>query len=176
MARQRHRGLLFEGSEHDDTRLGSGMTTSWASSRQRTIARATSGHAVGNTNPDDDAVMRIGSKLEAGGPTPTHGMQAMELAGAPPPRTVILATCRKLCRQAAKPSDLLERPPLQCAERRTTPSGTTPSLTRCHKAMSSLRARATIIFLRRRCAFSVRTRNHLASALSFWNLRKRHAN
>ena len=42
--------------------------------------------------------------------------------------------------------------------------------------MSSLRARATIIFLRRRCAFSVRTRNHLASALSFWNLRKRHAN
>ena len=39
-----------------------------------------------------------------------------------------------------------------------------------------LARRATIIFLRRRCAFSVRTRNHLASALSFWNLRKRHAN
>src|SRR5262245_38031108 len=35
--------------------------------------------------------------------------------------------------------------------------------------------RATIIFLRRRAAFSVRARNHLAKALSFWKLRKRHA-
>src|SRR5262245_45320821 len=41
--------------------------------------------------------------------------------------------------------------------------------------MSSLRARATIIFLRRRGVFSVRARNHLARALSFWKLRKRHA-
>src|SRR5215813_12198744 len=36
---------------------------------------------------------------------------------------------------------------LQCAGRRTTPSGTTPSRTKRHRAISSLRAKATIIFL-----------------------------
>ena len=43
----------------------------------------------GYRDPDHDAVMRIGSKLRGGGPILTHGMQAMESAGAPPPRTVI---------------------------------------------------------------------------------------
>ena len=43
----------------------------------------------GYRDPDHDAVMRIGSKLRGGGPILTYGMQAMELAGAPPPRTVI---------------------------------------------------------------------------------------
>ena len=43
-------------------------------------------------------------------------------------------------------------------------------------AISSLRARATIIFvLRAPLAPSVRLRNHCASALSFWNKRKRQA-
>jgi hypothetical protein len=41
--------------------------------------------------------------------------------------------------------------------------------------MSSLRAKATIIFLREVRAFLVRASNHFAKALSFWNLRKRHA-
>ena len=43
----------------------------------------------GYRDPDHDAVMRIGSKLRGGGPILTYGMQAMESAGAPPPRTVI---------------------------------------------------------------------------------------
>jgi len=43
----------------------------------------------GYRDPDHDAVMRIGSKLRGGGPILTHGMRAMESAGAPPPRTVI---------------------------------------------------------------------------------------
>ena len=46
--------------------------------------------------------------------------------------------------------------PFHCAGRRTTPSGTTPSRTKCHKAISSLRAKATIIVLREPRAFSVR--------------------
>jgi hypothetical protein len=41
--------------------------------------------------------------------------------------------------------------------------------------MRSLRAKATIIFLREPRAFKVRISNHFAKALSFWNLRKRHA-
>ena len=60
--------------------------------------------------------------------------------------------------------------------RRTTPSGTTPSRTRRHKAIRSLRAKATIMVLRAPRAFSVRARNHRAKALSFWNMRNRHAN
>ena len=62
------------------------------------------------------------------------------------------------------------------AGRRTTPSGTTPSRTRRHRAISSLRARATIMVLRVPRVFSARARNHCAKALSFWNMRKRHAN
>ena len=85
------------------------------------------------------------------------------------------ATHRKRADRAETVRCSLSESSLQCAGRRTMPSGTTPSCTKCHKAMSSLRARATIIFLREPRAFSVRARNHLASALSFWNSRKRHA-
>jgi hypothetical protein len=46
---------------------------------------------------------------------------------------------------------------------RRTPSGTTPSHTSRHRAMRSLRAKATIMGLRAPRAFSVR-----AQALSFW--------
>src|SRR5882724_2050222 len=62
------------------------------------------------------------------------------------------------------------------AGRRTTPSGTTPSRTRRHRAISSLRAKATIMVLRVPRALSVRARNHCAKVLSFWNMRNRHAN
>ena len=56
-----------------------------------------------------------------------------------------------------------------------TPSGTTPSRTSRHRAIRSLRAKATIMVLRVPRAFSVRARNHCAKALSFWNMRNRHA-
>jgi hypothetical protein len=58
-----------------------------------------------------------------------------------------------------------------------TPSGISPVVTSRQRAMSSFRANATTIVLRvppRPSA--VRAKNHRASALSFWNWRKRHAN
>src|SRR4029077_1139737 len=64
----------------------------------------------------------------------------------------------------------------QTACRTTTPCGTSPVVTMRQSAMSSLRARATIIFVL--CAPltpSIRLWNHCARALSFWNSRKRQA-
>ena len=61
------------------------------------------------------------------------------------------------------------------AGRMTTPSGITPSRTSRHRAISSLRARATIMVLRAFGAFSVRWRYHCASALSFWKTGNLHA-
>src|SRR5258708_1527171 len=53
-------------------------------------------------------------------------------------------------------------------------SGTSPVVTRRHSAISSLRASATnIVVLRAPLGPSVRVRYHCASALSFWNIRKR---
>src|SRR5215469_13136810 len=49
-------------------------------------------------------------------------------------------------------------PAVHCAGRRTMPSGTTPSRTSRHKAIRSLRAKATIMVLRVPRAFSVRAR------------------
>src|SRR5437660_242819 len=63
----------------------------------------------------------------------------------------------------------------QAAGRSRTPSGTTPSRARRQSAISSLRARATTNVLRVDGAFAVRCRYHWASALSFWNMRNRHA-
>ena len=65
---------------------------------------------------------------------------------------------------------------IHCAGRKTTPSGTTPSRTSRHRAIRSLRAKATIMVLRVPRAFSVRARNHCAKALFFWNMSNRHAN
>jgi hypothetical protein len=79
------------------------------------------------------------------------------------------------CNRAPKPCPWL----LSCsnrydAERRTTPYGTTPVVTNCQSAMSSLRASATIIVFR---LFPAATRapNHCARALRFWWVRKRQA-
>src|SRR5580700_8525952 len=57
------------------------------------------------------------------------------------------------------------------------PAGTSPVVTRRHSAISSLRASATIIVvLRAPLGPSVRVRYQRASALSFWNTRKRQGN
>ena len=82
-------GLVLEGSEHDGT-LGSGRDDDIEGSPR--VVHDCSCHILvcgGYGDPDHDAVMRIGSKLRGGGPILTYGMQAMESAGAPPPRTVI---------------------------------------------------------------------------------------
>ncbi len=63
------------------------------------------------------------------------------------------------------------------AGRNTTPCGTSPVVANRHSAMRSLRASATIIVLRVLARPSAgRASNHLARALSFWNLRNRQAN
>src|SRR5208282_5870190 len=62
------------------------------------------------------------------------------------------------------------------AARNTTPAGTSPVVTRRHKAISNLRARATIIVLRFLPALSVRVRYHWLNALAFWKSKKRQAN
>src|ERR1700674_2158275 len=62
------------------------------------------------------------------------------------------------------------------AARNTTPAGTSPVVTRRHKAISNLRARATIIVLRFLPALSVRVRYHWLNALFFWKSKKRQAN
>jgi hypothetical protein len=51
-----------------------------------------------------------------------------------------------------------------------------PCHTNRHRAISSLRAKATIMGLRAPRAFSVRARYFRAKALSFWYVRNRHAN
>src|SRR3954467_14433978 len=62
------------------------------------------------------------------------------------------------------------------AARKTTPAGTSPVVTMRHNAISSFLASATIRVLRvPPRASAVRARYHCASALSFWNRRKRQA-
>ena len=62
------------------------------------------------------------------------------------------------------------------AGRRTKPCGISPVVTMRHRAMSSLRANATIMVLRILTPPSaVRARNHWTSALSFWNISIRQA-
>ena len=65
---------------------------------------------------------------------------------------------------------------IHCAGRKTTSSGTTPSLTSRQRTIRSSGANATIMILRVPPAFMVRARNHCAKALFFWNLSNRRAN
>src|SRR6266481_2561726 len=110
------------------------------------------------------------------------GIAAIAEFGLPPPRIVIGYLAHQT-QSAAEPR--LSFLVLECcslefahaAGRNSTPSGTSPVVTRRHSAISSLRASATIIVvLRAPLGPSVRVRYHCASALSFWNIRKRHAN
>src|SRR5262245_55236390 len=169
------KGFVLDGFEHDGTLVVVGMTKSEGSPAcGSTNIRATSLYSVGE-DPDHDAVMRIAAKAPrrrdpfcttASKPWFSPGHHHLEPSS---------ATRRNMrdCAETVRCS--LSASSLQCAGRRTTPSGTTPSRTRCHKAIRSLRAKATIIFLREVRAFLVRISNHFAKALSFWNLRKRHA-
>src|SRR5258708_22439682 len=110
------------------------------------------------------------------------GIAAIAEFGLPPPRIVIGYLAHQT-QSAAEPR--LSFLVLECcslefahaAGRNSTPSGTSPVVTRRHSAIRSLRAPATIIVvLRAPLGPSVRVRYHCASALSFWNIRKRHAN
>ena len=113
------------------------------------------------------------AKLRGGGPILQSGLEAMSDTGSPPPR-IVLGNWRHPCRQTPNPF----RSSCSFAHgigRRATPAGTSPIVTKRQSAMSSLRANATIMVLRMLRALSVRARYHCARALSFWNIRKRHA-
>ena len=127
----------------------------------------------GSKDPNHDAAMRIGSEAPK---RRTHSFPRHNSHGAnrdPPPRIVVgdPSQADGLSRNCWVPSATS----VYCVGRRTTPSGTTPSRTSRHKAIKSLRAKATIKGLRVPRAFSVRARYHCAKALSFWYMRNRHA-
>ena len=108
------------------------------------------------------------AKLRGSGPILHRGMEAMD--GASGHRHLgSLSAARWMSRQTGCLAAVLVFPAIaQAAGRKTTPSGTSPVVTRRHSAMSSLRASATIIVLRvlpRPSA--VRASNHCARALSF---------
>ncbi len=115
--------------------------------------------------------MRIGSEAPKRRTHSSSRHDSHESPRDPPPRTVIgdPSQADGPGRNCRVPSVIF----VHCAGRRTTPSGTTPSRTSRHKAIRSLRAKATIMGLRVPRAFSVRVRNHCTKALSFWNMRNR---
>src|SRR4051812_22152100 len=114
--------------------------------------RAATLYSVGPAwGPDHEAAMRFSSEA------PRHRASA--------------AGCRNCIRVGN-----LRRGDHAAIARMRTPSGITPVVTIRHIAMSSLRARATImVVLRAPCLPSVRVRYHCANALSFWNRRNRQA-
>jgi hypothetical protein len=155
----------FDGLEHDGTFSAVGMTIEGSPLPGAVQSRhnLVSGRSE---DPNHDAVMRIGSEAPK---RRTHSSNRHESQG----------TCRKSATSNRHrcPSQAYEQgrnrrgafsAPIHCAGRKTTPSGTTPSHTSRHRAMRSLRAKATIMGLRAPRAFSVRARNHCAKALSFW--------
>src|SRR6476620_5651157 len=106
------------------------------------------------------------------------GIAAIAVCGLPPPRIVIGYPGAS---SAVRYRTLFVLSSLEsvahAAGRSSTPSGTSPVVTKRHSAISSLRASATIIVvLRAPLGPSVRVRYQRANALSFWNIRKRHAN
>ena len=104
------------------------------------------------------------AKLRSGGPILPVGLKAKGRLGIPPARTVIGVPSQA---DKAETVGVLSASSVHCAARKTTPSGTMPSRTSRHRAISSLRAKATIMVFRVPRAFSVRDRNHFVKALSF---------
>ena len=105
------------------------------------------------------------------------GIVAIAVCGLPPPRIVIGYLAHQMQSGAEPVCPFSLWSVAHAADRNSTPSGTSPVVTRRHSAISSLRANATIIVvLRAPLGPSVRVRYHRASALSFWNIKKRHAN
>src|ERR1700741_3929729 len=105
------------------------------------------------------------AKLRGGGPFSKPVGQHHGLLRVTPPR-VVIGDRRSTFRQAPKACSVSEC--LSHAARNITPVGTSPVVTRRHRAISNLRASATIIVLRFLPAFAVRARYHWVNALSFW--------
>src|SRR6266516_8031889 len=107
--------------------------------------RAATLYSVGPGGPDHDAVMRIGGEAPR---RRTHSRNRFQNHGL----LRVTATSDRhriptmFCSSASESLSFLSL--LPHAARNTTPAGTSPVVTRRHKAISNLRARATIIVLR----------------------------
>src|SRR5271169_3499826 len=145
----------------------------------------------GSCDPDHDALMRIGGEVPR---RRDHSLPRREGHG-----WVRVAAASDRCpARADTRSSREEETPFQSAKsggsrgvcrdpvfdvpthalesNNSTPTGTVPSSTKRHKSINNLRASATIIVLRTpRGPLAVRASNHLASALSFWNIKNRQA-
>ena len=86
------------------------------------------------------------AKLRSGGPILPIGMKAKANVGIPPPRTVIGARYKRTDR--AETVGIPSASSVHCTGRKTTPSGIAPCRTSRHRAIKSLRAKATIMGLR----------------------------
>ena len=125
-------------------------------------------------DPDHEATIRFGSKAPRRRAHSPCGIGANRPSGSPPPRIIDGQSGKS----EWTPNCLFRFPrrPAQAGCRNAKPAGISPTVTMRQNAMSSLRASATIIFVFRAAAGpSVRARYHWASALSFWNRRKRQA-
>ena len=111
--------------------------------------------------------MRIGGKAPGGGPILSVGIGATSAIGFPPPRIIhrqfaLNASARRIGKK------MFSSVTFQPAGRKMTPSNVSPVVTKRQSAISSLRARATIMVLRVPLRLSpVRARYHCASALCF---------
>src|SRR5690349_15057546 len=126
-------------------------------------------------DPDHEAAIRFKGEAPGRRAHSVGGLATMAHLVTPPPRIVISGLVRmrdrspKLCLFAAH-----DQADASC--RNSTPTGTTPVLAMRQSAISSFRARPTImVVLRAPLGPSVRARYHRASALFFWNLRNRQA-
>lgn len=105
------------------------------------------------------------AKLRAAGPFYSSGARAMGGSGTPPPR-IVIGNPRPAAGRAPNRLSCLACSS-QIAACRRTPGGTVPVLASSHRAISSLRASATImVFLVPPRPSCVRCRNHWTSALS----------
>ena len=98
------------------------------------------------SDPDYDAVMRIGGKAPGGGPILVVGVTVPCLA--PVPATSDRQSAVRLNASSRRIIKMLVPEAFQAAGRRTTPSNVSPVVTKRQSAISSLRASATIIVLR----------------------------
>jgi hypothetical protein len=133
----------LDGFEHAGTLGAIGMTIRGEPAFRARINRATTLYPVGPKTRTMMQSCASAAKLRGGGPILFLGMKAMAQTGTPPPRTVIgdPSQADGLGRNCRVPSACS----VHSAGRRTIPSGTMPSRTSRHRAIRSLRAKATIM-------------------------------
>ena len=133
--------------------------------------RATYLYSVDPMDLDHDAVMRIGGRAPERWAHSTRRLESHSWVRV----TTTSDRHRMPATLEAPGSERLVFSPAQ-AGRISTPTGAWPVVTKRRNSISSLRAMATISDFRVPWRPSaVRARYHCARALSFWNMRKRHA-